>query len=845
MWLSIIRRVMKKTELRIKLKENRVYDFSVYNGKITDVKTIGKEKDYSLSVESYSGQGTGRCLITARRHDGGFTFMPEDANEKYPVYYKKEGVIITTAPDERTFDEIEKLIAKRKGVTDRERFESEKEMTLEEANTLEKRSCPTFLSVFGNVNLWEAGFRGFPIEEVQHEYLYDYFMPRKNWTRRKFGEDSDRVVYCYSFGRGMGAKNDLRRENFKGIYPSVIATLRDNGIKYVNQSFCDSSCLHIAEDKGSFYLNADYHSASPVFTEEQEKHVLEGEDENQTILRCRITATNENDFPAYAYFRLPHINTKIMAEFECVEQTFKKGCGFYKNKIYSVCNVNGKRADNIEFALLLLPGESCVVKFALFHTPQEASVAEQVDPENFESRLDEAECYWKKTLGDVAEWQFPEETIEKAFKTGYFHILSACYGRKGDETFAPTPGVYAPIGSESSPMIQFLDSVGATSLADYCVNYFFDKEHADGFIQNIRGYMLENGAALYTAGLHFEYTKDIRWLNRNADRIRKAALYILDWMKRNENDKATGYGMIDGQVADPEDTFRSYCLNSFACAGLNKASELLKASGKEYKDVEAAGKILLTRVRDTFHDAEVRSPLVPLKNGEWVPAVGPWAEAKGAISLHIDNDVCFTHAGHNLKDSLLSLGFLVYYGVFSPDSEEATRIIDYLTDSYFVDNTAFSQPYYNLVPLVNLSRGERKAFLKEYYTAFATLADRETCSFWEHYFLATPHKTHEQAWFLMRTREMLYLEKDGALYLLSGIPDLWRGKGKKIVLKNAHCLYGEFSLIVEFADDKIYVEFDGGFTDIPVYISINGEFKRVMQSDKHIVFSPGKECDGR
>ena len=92
---------------------------------------------------------------------------------------------------------------------------------------------------------------------------------------------------------------------------------------------------------------------------------------------------------------------------------------------------------------------------------------------------------------------------------------------------------------------------------------------------------------------------------------------------------------------------------------------------------------------------------------------------------------------------------------------------------------------------------------------------------------------------------MLYLEKDGALYLLSGIPDLWRGKGKKIVLKNAHCLYGEFSLIVEFADDKIYVEFDGGFTDIPVYISINGEFKRVMQSDKHIVFSSGKECDGR
>jgi hypothetical protein len=131
-------------------------------------------------------------------------------------------------------------------------------------------------------------------------------------------------------------------------------------------------------------------------------------------------------------------------------------------------------------------------------------------------------------------------------------------------------------------MIQFLDSVGANDLASYCTNYFFDKEHEDGFIQNIKGYMLENGASLYSAGLHFEYTKDIKWVERNQDKIEKASLYIIEWMKKNENGKILGFGMIDGQVADPEDTYCSYCLNAIAYAGLDKAWRLLKTVGKDY-----------------------------------------------------------------------------------------------------------------------------------------------------------------------------------------------------------------------------------------------------------------------
>ena len=45
--------------------------------------------------------------------------------------------------------------------------------------------------------------------------------------------------------------------------------------------------------------------------------------------------------------------------------------------------------------------------------------------------------------------------------------------------------------------------------------------------------------------------------------------------------------MIDGQVADPEDTYRSYALNAFAYAGLKSAAFLYSACGKNGGAIDA------------------------------------------------------------------------------------------------------------------------------------------------------------------------------------------------------------------------------------------------------------------
>jgi hypothetical protein len=124
-------------------------------------------------------------------------------------------------------------------------------------------------------------------------------------------------------------------------------------------------------------------------------------------------------------------------------------------------------------------------------------------------------------------------------------------------------------------------------------------------------------------------------------------------------------------------------------------------------------------------------------------------------------------------------------------------------------NAAFSQPYYAPHAWVHLRRGEVRPFLKNYYNTLAALADRETYTFWEHFQLISPHKTHEEAWFLLQTRWMLYLEEvhpagsaqdlaeGNALRLMPGIPRRWLADGACIEINGMRSYFGELKVSIE------------------------------------------------
>jgi hypothetical protein len=87
-----------------------------------------------------------------------------------------------------------------------------------------------------------------------------------------------------------------------------------------------------------------------------------------------------------------------------------------------------------------------------------------------------------------------------------------------------------------------------------------------------------------------------------------------------------------------------------------------------------------------------------------------------------------------------------------------------------------------------------KPFLATYYNTVSAHADRETYTFWEHLYKVSPHKTHEEAWFLMETRWMLYMEEGTALHLFKTIPRKWLEDGQTISLTGVRSYFGKLNV---------------------------------------------------
>jgi len=151
---------------------------------------------------------------------------------------------------------------------------------------------------------------------------------------------------------------------------------------------------------------------------------------------------------------------------------------------------------------------------------------------------------------------------------------------------------------------------------------------------------------------------------------------------------------------------------------------------------------------------------------------------------------------------LLGPIYLIFQEVIDPHEPAATFLISYHNELMTIRNAVFSQPYYSRHDRVHLQRGEVKPFLKTYFNEVASLADRETYTFWEHYFGGSPHKTHEEGWFLMQTRWMLYLEKGDTLEFLGGVPRSFLAGGRRIDLDGVASYFGPASLHVETSPDQ-------------------------------------------
>jgi len=78
-------------------------------------------------------------------------------------------------------------------------------------------------------------------------------------------------------------------------------------------------------------------------------------------------------------------------------------------------------------------------------------------------------------------------------------------------------------------------------------------------------------------------------------------------------------GLIEGQVADPEDFFHSFMLNAVSYLGLAHVAEMLAGVDPD-KSRQLATEAAAYRqdIRTAYLEQQARSPLVPSSDGCWV-----------------------------------------------------------------------------------------------------------------------------------------------------------------------------------------------------------------------------------
>lgn len=760
-------------------------------------------------------KGSHSTVVTLDAPTGSFSFFLRDVTAEYPIYLPDYGVVVLNADDPRSYAAVEKEILSRKLATKIQRLE----MTPEEtsfgavADRVRDMSVPTWLGI-------SRDFRIFEVAECLPDAARgeaNIITPRRSSSPLPVPEtDNNPVNYLYTVGRGIGVQDNISRRLEQGVLPILHSTLKDDDIQYQSTTFVslETSTLSTETPIGTDFLVADSYSGGHMFTEEQ-TNVLDGRREEalnpaeETVLYFRSEAKNTGKVPRYAWFKAPRPGT---GWYHKNDYTFDAATGFStyaSGRVFCISRLNGEPLQNEEIAVLLQPNEKAVFEFLVPHSPVPEERAVALKQQSFQQRYDEAKDFWLDKLNQAARIRLPEKRIEEMVQAGLLHLDLITFGKDPDGTLAPNIGVYSPIGTESAPIIQFYNSMGWQDVAKRSLTYFLDKQHDDGFIQNFGGYMVETGAALWTMGEYFRYTADKEWARQSAPKLLKSCDFLIAWRDRNKKEelRGRGYGMIEGKVADPEDHFHQFMLNGYAYIGLSRVAEILAAIGSDQAErIRKEAAAWKADIRESFFNVMALSPVVPLGDGTWCPTVPPWTETVGLRALYMKPEAFWSHGTVTVSDAMLGPLYLVFCEVLEVDEPAAKMLLDYNSELFYQGNSAFSQPYYSRHNWMQAKLGMTKPFLDTYYSTFAALADRETYTFWEHLYKVSPHKTHEEAWFLMETRWMLYQEDGDTLNLLKTIPRKWLADGEEITLDGVQSYFGPLKLTVKSAVNNGIIE---------------------------------------
>jgi hypothetical protein len=282
--------------------------------------------------------------------------------------------------------------------------------------------------------------------------------------------------------------------------------------------------------------------------------------------------------------------------------------------------------------------------------------------------------------------------------------------------------------------------------------------------------------------------------------------------------------MPPGVLADWNAFAYHFCMNAYYYAALYETGTALKqirhpAGEKFLRQAQE----LRSNLQRAYRWTQSQTPVLPLRNGAWVPAYVSQVHSPGKLADFFPGQ----DAGRSwCYDVELGAHQLVPTRVFDANSQEVTQMMQHMEDVQFLAQGWFDypaetnqqdwfnlggfskvQPYYTRNAEIYALRNEVKPFVRSYFNTLAAMLNTEVLTLWEHFHNnGAWDKTHETGYFLQQTRFMLVMEHGDELWLAPLVTSNWFKPGMTVAVRNAPTRFGKISYRIQSHTDRGYIE---------------------------------------
>jgi len=257
--------------------------------------------------------------------------------------------------------------------------------------------------------------------------------------------------------------------------------------------------------------------------------------------------------------------------------------------------------------------------------------------------------YWRDIVNEFTSFNVPERKFNEMERSVIPHIrMSTTKDPRSGLYMVPAASFgYEVFSNESAFQIVFLDKIGDHQTAASYLETFLKLQGTDPMPGTFTGnqsavfhggkvddeynytmgpYNLDHGTILWALGQHYLMSHDSVWLKHAAEKMLKAADWIIEQRNQTKTMDKDGvpvlhYGLMPaGRLEDNQDWGFWFANNAYACLGLYTTAEAFKLAGlPESVRLEKEAHDYLSDLKNSVKRTSELSPVVRLRDNTYVP----------------------------------------------------------------------------------------------------------------------------------------------------------------------------------------------------------------------------------